>query len=105
LLDDFGIGDRLNHRPNQLSGGEAQRVAIARALINHPALLLMDEPTGNLDRSRSEKIFQLLEEVHRKRGQTMVVVTHDADIAALAEHRLYLTGGNLRDTPSEHSCP
>jgi len=99
LLAEVGLADRAHHRPNQLSGGEAQRVAIARALVNRPQLLLMDEPTGNLDRQRSEQIFDLVGAIHRQQGQTTLVVTHDPEIAGRAERVLHLVGGVLKDQP------
>lgn len=95
LLTEVGLGERLHHRPNQLSGGEAQRVAIARALVNQPALLLMDEPTGNLDRERGDQIFDIIRNIHQTHQQTVVVVTHDPDIAALAQRTLHLVEGIL----------
>lgn len=101
LLTEFGLGQRLHHKPNQLSGGEAQRVAVARALINQPRLLLMDEPTGNLDRERSESIFDLLTTVHQTHGQTMIVVTHDETIAAKAQRTLHLVDGLLQSPAGE----
>ncbi len=97
LLAEVGLAERMHHRPNQLSGGEAQRVAIARALVNQPQLLLMDEPTGNLDRQRGEQIFELVGSVHRERRQTIIVVTHDPDIAARTQRVLHLVGGVLME--------
>ncbi|OFW02001.1 MAG: ABC transporter [Acidobacteria bacterium RIFCSPLOWO2_02_FULL_68_18] len=93
LLDEVGLSDRGHHYPSQLSGGEQQRVAIARALANDPPIVLADEPTGNLDSTTGRHIMQLLLEVRRARGSTLVLVTHDAELAALADVRLSLRDG------------
>ena len=95
LLDAFGLSKRLKHRPAQLSGGERQRVAIARALINQPALLLADEPTGNLDAKTGRTILDVLLDLHRKRGQTMLLVTHDPNVAKLADRTVHLAEGRI----------
>jgi putative ABC transport system ATP-binding protein len=89
-----GLGDRLESRPNQLSGGQRQRVAIARALIGNPAILLADEPTGNLDSKTSQEIMALIDALHKK-GQTIIMVTHEADIAAHCERVISLTDGKV----------
>ena len=94
LLETLGLGARLKHRPNRLSGGERQRVAIARALINKPALLLTDEPTGNLDANTGRQILDVFKQLHAQ-GQTIVMVTHDATVAAAADRRLTLVQGQL----------
>lgn len=99
ILAAFGLGDRLRHRPAELSGGERQRVAIARALMNDPALLLADEPTGNLDRKTGGKILDVLEGVRTDRGQTMVMVTHDPEIAARADRIVHLVDGRIAEEP------
>jgi len=95
LLERVGLGNRLEHRPGELSGGEAQRVALARALILRPSLLLADEPTGNLDPATGEGIHQLLREVNRDLGVTMVVVTHNETLAASLPRRLRLAKGQV----------
>jgi putative ABC transport system ATP-binding protein len=97
LLDYVGLAHRRDHRPAQLSGGEAQRVAIARALANRPRLLLADEPTGELDRATGEQIAQLLDRVHAD-GTALVIVTHDPEIAARASRTILMRDGNLVDS-------
>jgi ABC-type lipoprotein export system ATPase subunit len=96
LLDRVGLGARLGHRPSQLSGGEQQRVAIARALINHPRLLLADEPTGNLDSHTGEEIIRLLAGLREERGVTLLIATHDARVAVHAERTVDLEDGRLK---------
>src|SRR6187401_3048078 len=93
LLDEVGLHDRGHHYPSQLSGGEQQRIAIARALANDPPLILADEPTGNLDSSNGRNILDLLLQVRRSRGVTLVLVTHDPNVAAVADDRLVLRDG------------
>jgi ABC-type lipoprotein export system ATPase subunit len=93
LLEAVGLGDRADHRPSQLSGGEQQRVAIARAMANRPPLLLADEPTGNLDEGAAERVMDLLEALRTEYGCTLVVVTHNHGIAQRADARLRLAGG------------
>jgi putative ABC transport system ATP-binding protein len=95
LLGEVGLLDRAEHRPGQLSGGERQRVAIARALVNDPGLILADEPTGNLDAVSAMRVLDLLEGVHRERGCTLLVVTHNEAVAQRAEQRYRLDGGRL----------
>jgi putative ABC transport system ATP-binding protein len=97
LLTQLGLGDRLNHRPNQLSGGQQQRVAIARALANEPPLLLADEPTGNLDSESSENVLAALEEIRRETGTTVIIVTHDPELAVRADRVLTLRDGLIVD--------
>jgi putative ABC transport system ATP-binding protein len=91
-LESVGLGDRVNHKPNELSGGQRQRVAVARALVNNPALILADEPTGNLDTKTSYEIMSLFEEIHKK-GNTIIVVTHEPDIAQHAHRIIRLRDG------------
>ena len=95
LLKDVGLQDRMDHKPNQLSGGQQQRVAIARALANDPPLLLADEPTGNLDSQTGRQIIELLLEVNRVRKTTIVLVTHDPELAALADLTIALRDGRV----------
>ena len=90
-----GLEERRHHYPAQLSGGEQQRVALARALANNPSIVLADEPTGNLDSANGRHILELLTRVHRSRGTTLVLVTHDAEIAALADVRLTMRDGHV----------
>jgi putative ABC transport system ATP-binding protein len=101
VLETVGLGDRMHHKPNQLSGGQRQRVAIARALINRPAILLADEPTGNLDSRTSEEILALFDELH-KNGQTIIMVTHEPDVARHARRVVRMKDGKvLSDLPTE----
>ena len=91
-LDSVGLGDRVTHRPNELSGGQRQRVAIARAIVNNPAIILADEPTGNLDTKTSIEIMSIFEEIHKK-GNTIILVTHEPDIAEHAHRIIRLRDG------------
>jgi putative ABC transport system ATP-binding protein len=93
LLAMLGLEDKLRHRPNELSGGEQQRVALARAVIHEPAILLADEPTGNLDSRNSENVLEMLKRVHRGLGQTIVLITHDIDVAEAAERVVLMKDG------------
>jgi len=102
LLDLLGLADRLNHLPNQLSGGQQQRVSIGRALMNAPALVLADEPTGNLDSRSGQEIVELMKISNKKYGQTLIVVTHDEDIALQADRIITISDGQLvRDTAAQ----
>lgn len=95
LLKDLGMGSRLHHLPNQLSGGEQQRVAAARALMNEPDVVLADEPTGNLDSGNADSLFELFVELRDREGQTFVVVTHNEAMASRGDARLHLMDGNI----------
>ena len=95
LLEEVGLTGRAHHYPSQLSGGEQQRVALARALANAPAIVLADEPTGNLDTATGRHILELLREIHRARGTTIILVTHDAELAAIADSRMVLRDGRV----------
>jgi len=94
VMEEVKLSDRMKHKPNELSGGQRQRVAIARALVNHPAIILADEPTGNLDSKTSIEILGLLEEIH-KMGNTVIVVTHEEDIALHAHRIIRLMDGRI----------
>jgi putative ABC transport system ATP-binding protein len=95
LIDEVGLTGRAHHYPSQLSGGEQQRVALARALANDPPIVLADEPTGNLDTANGRHIMELLQGVHRSRGTTLVLVTHDRELAEMADARLVLRDGRV----------
>ncbi len=95
LLEKVGLGDRIHHYPSQLSGGEQQRVALARAFANRPSILFADEPTGNLDEETGEKVIQLLFELNKEAGTTLVIISHDLDLANRTQQILRLKGGQI----------
>jgi len=95
LLDFLGLADRSDHKPNELSGGEQQRVAVARALINNPSIVFADEPSGNLDSESAERLHKLFFELRDTFGQTFVIVTHNEELAAMADRKLTMVDGNF----------
>ncbi|MBY0430949.1 MAG: ABC transporter ATP-binding protein [Rhodospirillales bacterium] len=95
LLEGFGIADQRDKRPDQMSGGQRQRVAIARALANDPLLLLADEPTGNLDSRSAHTVFEIFQDLAHRQGRTVLVVTHDQDLSAMADRRVHLVDGRI----------
>lgn len=97
VLDEVGLGDRMDHRPNQLSGGQNQRVAIARALVNKPSIVIGDEPTGNLDSKASDNIYELLRQLNREHNQTFILVTHDERMAAKTDRIIRLVDGRVAE--------
>ncbi|UCF26955.1 MAG: ABC transporter ATP-binding protein [Chloroflexota bacterium] len=96
-LVDVGLGDRITHRPNELSGGQQQRVAIARALVNNPAIVMADEPTGNLDSKSGDEIMDLLLKLNHERGATLIIVTHDPEIAEQTQRVIHIRDGIVSD--------
>lgn len=99
LLEKVGLGARFHHYPSQLSGGEQQRVAVARAFSNRPSILFADEPTGNLDAETGERVIELLFELNKEHGTTLVIVTHDLELAQKTQRILKLKGGRIIDNP------
>jgi len=97
VLEEVGLGDRMDHRPNQLSGGQNQRVAIARALVNKPGIVIGDEPTGNLDSKASENIYELLRQLNREHNQTFILVTHDERMAVKTDRIIRLVDGRVAE--------
>lgn len=103
-LEQVGLMDQLNKLPSQLSGGQQQRVAVARALIHHPAVILADEPTGNLDQKATHEVLSLFESLHRQ-GHTLVIITHDPSVAEKAPRQIRVEQGRLTDTPADSAVP
>jgi len=99
VLDLLGIAGRLHHKPFELSGGEQQRVAIARAVVNHPAILLADEPTGNLDTENSQIVLSLLRDLNDRLGQTILMITHNPEAAAFGHRIVHMRDGRLETEP------
>ena len=97
-MDYLGLSHRLHHKPSELSGGEQQRVAVARALINKPAVIFADEPSGNLDTNSAENLHQLFFKLRDEFGQTFVIVTHNEDLANMADRKLTMVDGNIKAT-------
>jgi putative ABC transport system ATP-binding protein len=95
VLQLLGVDQRLDHKPNALSGGEQQRIAIARAIVNHPAILLADEPTGNLDTENSKAVLEILRDLNERLGQTILMITHNPEAAAYGHHTVHMRDGKI----------
>jgi len=104
LLEEVGLSDRLYNRPNQLSGGQKQRVAIARALALDPEIIVADEPTGNLDSKSGAHVMEVLSQLHKEEGRTIILVTHDESIGKKAERRIFIKDGQVLHTDEKHVC-
>ncbi len=96
LLDDLGLGSRMNHRPAELSGGESQRVAIARALVNDPEIIVADEPTGNIDSKTGERIMEIIDRLNKEKGRTIIMVTHDRDLVKHGNRTINIKDGEVQ---------
>lgn len=104
LLDFMGLANRAGHKPNELSGGEKQRVAVARALMNHPAVILADEPSGSLDTKNKEELHKLFFDLRDKFGQTFIIVTHDEQLASTTDRTIHLKDGQIENLEDSESC-
>ncbi len=104
LLDFMGLTNRAGHKPNELSGGEKQRVAVARALMNHPAVILADEPSGSLDTKNKEELHKLFFDLRDKFGQTFIIVTHDEQLASTTDRTIHLKDGQIENLEDSESC-
>ncbi len=104
LLDFMNLSDRATHKPSELSGGEKQRIAVARALMNHPAVILADEPSGSLDTKNKEELHQLFFDLRDKFGQTFVIVTHDEQLASTTDRTIHLRDGQIENLETLESC-